>query len=426
MKVKRSWLVALATGVWGVGSAQADRPACESLISRQNVVSCALAGSALVRAQRENVAAVQGRQQSVSAWLPSNPTLSFSGDRRTSRQQDATNWYGTLSQELEIAGQRRARRAAVASEQRAQASATDETQRSVAANALRAYFEVLAARDALDIARELERSFAAANAAARAAAEHGLSAGLDADLAELSSTRLAQARIEAQRAYDSALAELAALLGQDPAAGALRVEGELTPLTQVDAELAELANLALERRPELAAAEATRASFAGWAEAYRRARVPNLTVSVFAQRDGFDERVLGAGVSIPVTLPAPMGRSYAGEVAEQVALARRASSLLEHARRDVRLEVTQAFQAWQAASATLALYTPERLARAQQSLDAIARELAAGRLPVSSMIVPQQALIGFLQEHVAAELATCLASVELARSAGLAFEGEAP
>jgi cobalt-zinc-cadmium efflux system outer membrane protein len=409
-----------------MGHVQAESARCAERISRQNLVQCALAASALAEAAREGIQAVKGRERSVSALLPANPTISFSGDRRTSRREDATNWYGTLAQELEIAGQRKARREAVASELRAQQANAATTEREVTARALRAYFEVLAARDVLAISEQMERSFEAAAAAARAAAERGLSAGIEADLAELAAARLTQARIEAEAQHGSALAELVMLLGLDPAAPAPSVEGELVPLGSVDGASLQLAEKAAQTRPEVASASATRASYSSWASAYHRSRVPNLTVSVFAQRDGFDERVLGAGVSLPITLPSPVGRDFSGETAENEALARRAGALLEQTRRDVRLEVVQALKAWESATAALALYTPERLERATQSLEAIHREIAAGRVAVSSMIVPERELIAFLLEHVAMELALCLASVELTRSTGIAFEGALP
>jgi cobalt-zinc-cadmium efflux system outer membrane protein len=418
--------VALATGWSATGSAQAAAAACGQNITRRDVVPCALAASAALLAEREGSAALRGRQRAVRSVLPSNPTASFSGGHRKSDQQSATNWYGTLAQEVEIGGQRRARRSAVASEQRAQQAATLAAEREVAAAALSAYFEVLAARDALALAETMEQSFAAAGAATRSAAEHGAGAGIDADLADLSTVTLTRARLEAERRHRAALAELAVRLGLEPGVASLSVEGELVPLAALDGSAEQLATQAVEQRPEVERAAATSASFSSWADVQRRSRAPNLTVSVFAQRDGFDERVLGAGVALPITLPAPLGHDFSGEAAENEALARRAGALLQQTRRDIQLDVVQAYQARDAAAAALALYTPERLERARQSLAAIQHEIGAGRLGLSTMIVPQQTLIAFLHDHVAARLAMCLASVELARSAGLSFEGAMP
>ncbi len=421
----RGW-AALAAAWWCISSAQASAAAgCDEVLSRDNVVRCVLAASAQARAEREGIAAVEGRQRVAGTLLPANPVLAASGARRVGPAAEATNWYGTLSQELEIAGQRRARKRALAGERRAQESATLAVERDVSAAALRSYFEVLAAREALGTAQRLEQTFAGATTAAEAAAERGLNPGIDADLAELSSVRLTQARLDAERRFHTALAALATMLGRDPALSELRVDGELTPLSPVDGGAAALSRQAIAKRPEIPAVDAARASFEAWSEAYRRARIPNLTLSVIAQRDGFDERVLGAGVSIPITLPAPIGRDFSGQVAENAALARRAAALLEQAQRDVRLEVVDAWQALQAARSAQALFSEERIARAERSLKSIALAIATGKLAISAVIVPQQALIEFLNQRIAAELALCLASVELVRAAGLPFPGGA-
>ena len=282
------------------------------------------------------------------------------------------------------------------------------------------------ARDALRIAEHLEQTFEGAASAARAAAESGLSAGIDADLAELSGVRLTQARLAAQQRFQAATALLGMLLGLNPVVATMQAEGELTPLPLVDALTPELARKGSAQRPELTAAAATRDAYEAWSDAYRRARVPNLTLSAFAQRDGFDERVLGGGLSIPIKLPASLARDSSGEAAENAALARRASALLSQTERELRLEVLAAAQALETARAEQALYTEARVARAEQSLAAIAREIAAGRLAVTSMSGPRAELIDFLNQHVKAKLSVCLASVELARAAGLPLTGGTP
>ncbi len=426
MKKPSSRWIATAIGLWCVWSSEAAARACTASLTRENVVQCALAASALSRAEREGALAREGRQRALGPPLPSNPVLSLSGARRVAGQQQATNWYGQLSQEVEVAGQRGARQRALTAERRAQASVVGVVEREVAAAALRSYFEVLAARAALELAERMERAFGSTTVAARAAAERGVSAGLDADLADLTSVRLGQARVEASRRFASASAELTTLVGRDPSTTLVRVEGELTPLSDVDVVASELTRRATDTRPEIAVAEATHAALEGWAEAYRRARIPNVTLSIFAQRDGFSERVLGGGLSLPLPLPGSFGRNFSGEAAEHSALARQAAAQREQAQRDVRLEVARALQALQAAREQYALFSEERVTRAEHSLTAIARAIAEGKLAFSNAVVPQQALFEFLNQQVVAKLALCLASVELTRAAGLSLAGDPP
>lgn len=423
-------LAATAAFSWCLSHASSGRAvdACETRISRTNVVRCAVAASLLLEQERQGIEVEEGRRRAVSPLLPANPTLALSAGHRKAMGSatagaQATNWYATLSQEVEIAGQRGARRDAAGAAKRAQQHKTLATARDVAAAAWRAYFEVLAAREALATAERLEQAFQRIGLAARQGAASGLLSGVDADVAELTVVRLTQTRIEAKLRADAALSALSSLLGLDPASSRPAVEGELGPLANATVLPQERVASAVEQRPELARAVDVRRGHEHAVTAFRRSRVPNLTFSAFAQRDGFDERVLGAGVSLPVPLPAPVGRTYAGQLAESEALVRQDTALLEAARRDARMELVMASQAYEAALLQRTLFTEERLAKAEQSLHSIAGELAVGRLSINSVVLVQQTLIEFLRASIDAKLAVCLTSVELVRTAALPLEG---
>ena len=68
-------------------------------------------------------------------------------------------------------------------------------------------------------------------------------------------------------------------------------------------------------------------------------------------------------------------------------------------------------------------FTAERTERASTSLRSLGEEVESGRLGVRDAVVAQHALIELLQADVAARRAWCLASVELARAAGVPLEG---
>ena len=405
-----------------VASAQA-KESCEGRISRSNVVQYVLDASLHVRAERQGIEVWKGRQQIVDPLLPSNPVLALSGAKRVSAQADATNWYASLAQELEVGGQRGARQRAVGHGREAQTWRVAKAERDTAAEAWRVYFVALAARDELRLATRLETTFASAITAVKAAAASGLTAGIDVDVAEAAYVRLARVRILAARRFSAAVAVIAAQLGLDPATHSPELDGELEPLRALDRDAKGIADSALLTRPELAEKRAERSSLESSADVYRRSRAPNVTVSVIAQRDGFAERVLGAGLSIPVPLPAPLGRTFAGHIAESEALVRRSTSELEGGARTVRLEVVLAQQDFAAAQETRALFTEERIGRAEQSLQAIAEAIANGKVAIGSVLLAQQSLIELLGADVDAKLSLCVASVALRRAAGLVLTG---
>ena len=404
-------------------SAHAAAQSCSGAIARDNVAQCALGASlALVHARTETER-LEARRLAVSPLLPTNPELTFSAARRSTSTQSSTNWYATLSQELEVAGQRAARRTQADAALRAQASAVAASERDVAALAWRAYFEALAAQDFAATAARLEQIFAQGSRATQAGAAQGLVSGIDAEVADLNTLRLTQQRIDAERSARTALAEVVTLLGRDPAGKPLAVHGDLRPLTHASAlQLSELQER-VEQRAEVVRARQHLTVQQAARTTLERSRIPNVTLSLIAQRDGFGEQVFGGGIAIPVPLPYPLGRTLHGELSENAALAKQLEAELQQLRRNLLLELVTAFHAHAAAKEQAALYTDARVEQAQRSLEDLARALQGGRVPISEAVIAQQTLVEFMRSQIRAKLELCVTSIELARSAGLALWG---
>ena len=405
--------------------ARADDASC-ARITRANVVRCAEAASLLVRAQKQQVDAATARRTAVSPLLPSNPVVALTGARRTVSPgvpAGLFNWSATLSQELEIAGQRGLRRDAAAEEIAAQQRRTLVTERDVAADAVEAYFDAVAASELDRLAARLEAAAHSMAVVTRARADSGVASPMEADVAESMALSLARAHLASSREILTANVRLATILGRDPATpdGQIDVEGELVAIDGADV-VARAAVGRLTEQPEVQALQAERRSFEAQASALRRARVPNPTLQVFAQNDGFDERVYGAGISLPVPLPYPLGRTNTGEIAEAEAHAARAATEAEQQTREIRGRLALAAKTFESRRLEVAAFTPERVTRAERTLADIGVEIGAGRLAVRDALVGQQALIELLRGYIEARRALCIASVELSRAAGLPLE----
>jgi cobalt-zinc-cadmium efflux system outer membrane protein len=415
---RRGILAVLVTIMLCASEARAEDGACR-VVNRANVGACAVAASAAVRAEREGVAAAAGRRRAADPWFPSSPTLAIGAAQRHEEGggRDAWNYHASLSQELELAGQRASRRRAADADIDARTNDATAVARRVAASAYVAYFDALAARDAIVVARRLESVSADVAKVTRARADAGVASALDAEVADAAAVRLVQARLASERAERTALASLATLLGRD-AAQPIAVEGELDPIANVDAIVASQRR----ERPEVRAFRDEQRVFASRAEAFRRARFPSLTLQIFAENDGFNERVLGAGLSLPLPLPQPFGRTYEGEAAEAEALARQAELRAEQTRREHDGALAAAIASFEAARAEVALYGGDRIPRTEKLLADVAREIETGRLGVRDAIVAQRELVDVLRGRVEARRALSLASVDLAYAAGVALE----
>lgn len=385
-------------------------------VERRTVVACALASSPALLEELALQRAAVGRREAARPFLPSNPVLGGSLGARSAQAERALNWNLSLGQELEVAGQRGLRVDVAEGELRAQAQRLTAARAAIAADAWRAWFRALAARERLELAARLETATSAVATTVRAMASGGLASDVDADVADAAATRATQDRLTLEGVASAAVAELALLTGAQPSDVP---GGALEPLSGADA-----ATRTATTRAEVRALEESRAALERHVELLRRARVPNPTVSLFAQKDGFNEQVLGIGLSLPIPLPQPVGRTLAGEIAESTALGDRALAETERTKRAFQAELVAASAEYGAAVKARQLYTPALLARAVARLDSIAAQVRAARLPVRDALVAQQALVDQLKADIDARETLCLASVRLTRAAGASLEGD--
>ena len=421
-----SKVACLAASLALTRATRADDRSCTK-VTRENVVSCALATSMTVRAEERGVRAGEGKRTAASVFLPSNPSLSLTLGTPTDLPVRGTNtlYSATLSQELEIAGQRGARVDAAEAQQGAQRSRLLAARRDVAAAALAGYFDQLAAASGTRIAGRLANLAHALKGYSTARAQIGLSAPVDAVLAESEAIQLTTLALEAEQRLAETSTALTMLVGLDPLTERAQAEGTLTPMELRDGSAQSLASGALVGKPEILAAVAEQRAEEARARVLRRMRIPNPTISLFARKDWLEERAVGIGISFPIPLPSPVGRTNAGEIAEAEATAERKGAEAEQLRRETKLQVVQAAESLARRKQAAERFDPEVVRKAEEALDAIADELAVHKLALRDALVMQRSLIDLLFGHIEARRRFCLASVELARVAGFAFEGSA-
>jgi len=417
---------AVLVAVTNVAMTNAQSARSCSPITRSNVVPCAISASYALAADNYSREAAEGRRTAVSPLLPSNPVLSVFGGRRWQSGEDGHHWAASLSQELEIAGQREVRREAAQADIESQSQRVVARRREIAVEAWIAYFNAIAAAEELRLAGRLAQTAQRVATVARAKAEKGLLAPIDADIADAASVRVLQGKLAADRRSVAMNATLTSLLGLSSSGGSGAIEGELVPFDGVASTVGVRAGGQPDLRPEVRALDAERRAHEARAHAFRRIRVPNPTVTLAGETDRFEGHVFAVGLAFPIPIPGNVGRTYAGEIAEEEALSRRSAAERDKLRRDVSLQVTTARNAFESYGQEVQAFSSDRLSRAEEDLRALADELEAGRLAVRDAIVAQQAMIDLLQANVATRRAWCLASVELAFAAGLPLERGTP
>jgi cobalt-zinc-cadmium efflux system outer membrane protein len=204
---------------------------------------------------------------------------------------------------------------------------------------------------------------------------------------------------------------LAIFVGLEPGARPV-VRGDLDPLRVTAA----FSPTAIAAQPELAESAAHGRAARARLGLLQRTRAPNLRFQFFVQHDGFNELVLGGGVSLPIPLPAPLGRTNKGEIQAARADIRVADARGDAMRRGITLEAAVAERAMQARQRAADAYSDEAIERARKSLTDLAAQASAGRLDLREALITQRILLDLLLRQVKAQHELCRASVELARA----------
>ncbi len=404
-------------------------PPCPTRLGPAEVAACAIRQSPEVRIARRQLDVLAGQRIGAGAWLPSNPVIALGFGRRKSGASGgpspALDWNVTLAQEIEIAGQKSARLDVVDAKAAAQVKRVAAAEQEVAARALAAYFETVAAAEATGLTRALSQTAEALGTLAAARLHEKLLSGVDADTARAEATRLRLLGFEAERRQAAAAGALALAVGAE--AGSIELAGDLTVPAVGDPEQAlsqpALEAQALQLRGDPAATEMERRVLTGQLALLRREQVPNVTLSVFAERDGFDEQVMGVGLAVPLPLPAPIGRSRAGDIAEVIARIDQAKGSADLVKRRVRLEVSQALGNYEARRRALAAFPSDLVGNARGHLSALGEAVTSKQMSVREALAAQRSLIEILLAHVEARLALAKAWVELQRATGAPFPG---
>lgn len=252
-----------------------------------------------VLASRERLRARVVSERAAARW--NNPSVEVSTENwrpggRAASDPDLDT-FAVLTQPIEIAGQRGARRRMAAAESLVAGTAVEDQERSLVLAASATFLGAIQARDHLRVLEAQRDGIVEIVSLLQRRVEEGVTA--EADLRKVEAD-LGRAAIEATRAGASlfdALTTLGALLGEDPppAAASLAMPVMPPPAEHLDVDAA------LARRPDVRAARARAALAAATADLERRRRWPDLLVSAGYKRTaGTDTGVAGVAVPLPI------------------------------------------------------------------------------------------------------------------------------
>lgn len=311
----------------------------------------------------------------------------------------------TLSQELELGGKRQARLLAARAELQEAELRLGEARRLLRNDAKLALAQLLFAQEAERIRRQGADMALAQAELGRQRLARGDVAGVEVVQLETDAQRRLATWEEARGLRRARAGALAALLGQgaDPE---LLVQGQLGRPTG-PLELASLAQLALQERPDLAAARARTDARRARVAVEETKGISNLTVQAgitrertFIQGDAvsprgviehIDESFWVAGLSLK--MPLPIFDTNEGNIVSARARVEGAAADEERLEREILSDVASAYERLQAARAVRARLQVEVLPRAERSLSLVEQAYRLGSRTVVDLLVARQAFL---------------------------------
>ncbi|MCB1179134.1 MAG: TolC family protein, partial [Leptospiraceae bacterium] len=179
----------------------------------------------------------------------------------------------------------------------------------------------------------------------------------------------------------------------------------------------ELLNYALINRPEIFLNEKEILSLKKRTELLFMDKVPNLTIGGFAQRDGFNENVIGASISLPLKV----WRNNSGEIQENIASTEKAISRGEIQKHSIKYEIINAISKYTSYKNELNSFSDDLINRIDLSLEGLQKAVTTGQIQIREALLTRQSLINLKLSHLESRRDILLSGIELIRASGLPF-----
>ena len=368
--------------------------------------------SPVLRAKQSERLEAVGYQISAETY-PYNPEVSLELADRRSPGRSATDLGLSVSQEIEIAGQRR-RRLAIAEQQLAAVDANLVHQQQLLAYQVESTFaETVAARELLEVAKTETSLAREVLVLSERRLERGAATQIEVNLARASAGRAERSLHRARASYASARSRLAEIAGADPQTPPVPV-GDLSLPAPETLAVEDLSALAVELRGDLLAAGRREKAAAAAIRLAVAESKPNLVVGSFFQREETTDDILGATISLAI----PLFNRNQGRIAESRATQSRLGYEREELYLAVKREVIAAFSRLQAARAAAEHLRDQVLGTLDENVYLLQRSFEAGRIGATEVMTIRRELVAGRREYIEALADAWLARIELDLAVG--------
>jgi cobalt-zinc-cadmium efflux system outer membrane protein len=423
----KSFYIILALFSYGIYAIDTDsheeNTHCAGNTKLLTIVECVLNHSPEFKKTRIELTAIKGKKIAAAYLFPSNPTIQVMNAYRKQAQsevtifnpiaQSAINGEVQASQEFFIGGQRGKRMEVVDSEYAAQIKKIATMERDTTAQALAAAVFYKNSLEEYKITEFLYQNSQDMAKVVQGRADKGLAAGIDADIANAEVSKIARLLNSAIRKRDGAKGNLTVMMGVNFDLS-LSIVDSIPDIQLNTKNTQELIATALKQRTEVDAGVLDLRTAQRRIDLLKRESIPNLTVSAYLQRDGFNENVMGARASIPLRV----WRDNTGEVLESEARKEQAMTNLEVNQHTIKFEVIRAVSNFNSLREETKSYPQELMKRVDDDLLSIKKALGTGQMNIRDALVAQNSLVTLKLSYIQTQSDYDLSKIELLRSIG--------
>ncbi|TGN17377.1 TolC family protein [Leptospira idonii] len=364
---------------------------------------------------------IQGRKKISSYFFPSNPNVSGYVSKRSAASElipvnsnHANNFQVMVSQEIYVGGKRETSIRIADEEFKTQAFRLESVRRNL-------YFRTLSllarytnykkeeevTRGLYDLTKEITRL-------AQARVKEGLAPAMDETLALSEELRMAKLWQQSKRKTEQSHGEISILLGL-PTEKNFVWEGSFHFENGLPGEKEKIIEIALRNRPEISLSEKEIQLAMLRLEEVKLQKIPNLSFGAFVQNDGFNERVIGGQVSMPLTL----WRDYEGETLVAKSKQEQSLETKESVERIIKQEVINAVSNYLTLKEEYSLFSKDILKQTDTDLQFLKEALRLGQIKVIDALNSQRVLYQTKLNHSQTGADFALSQIELVRVLGL-------
>jgi len=401
----------------------------EKVFSLEQAVDFSLQNNGELKALREEKGIREaGRTR---AGLYPNPVLAAEGTTGELTGSPSENTLSVgISQELLTAGKRGKRLLAAEKDLEGFDRQLDNAARLLAAEVKTAFYDLLLAQRRLELAERSLELNQRLGEIARQRFEAGDIPELEVNLARVEAARSEGRKAEAERELVPARARLLLLMGL-PAETEAGFAGSLEKAPGDVRKLAELKELALTQRPDLAALEAEKAKAEAEVRLARAERIPNLTAGIAYTRENTAIDVAGAEVKdrdnligLSLSIPIPLfDRNQAG-IREAAARKGSAAARTLFVRQSVEREVEAAHARLTGAEKIASLYAGGIVPQLEENLKLVQEAYQIGEIGILIVIEEQKKFVDVHENYLTALYDRQTARAELVKAVGGSLDTE--